>query len=798
MIERVDPFIGTEATDLPPAGLAETWWWPKPQVGNTHPGATYPLGMVSACAYSGAYPTGYGRYDLGTEGLPTRAVRPAGRQSGFTHFQQSGTGAIRKYYNYFRVTPMLQPLDDLGSCWDVVDEGAEPGYYAATLDSGIRCEITVGPEERRPPVHVPGAPRRPAGHRLLAGRPGHPARPDGAAAGAPALHRARGRAGRDRRRGRSAGHPRGVRRPALAAAALVRPAADARRHAAGLRPDPADDAAAVRADVGGAVGTRAGGRAAVRVLAAGRRPGAARTSSRTCGAGPVQLRRPRRARRDRRAWREHLGKIPVDTPSTDKQTVFSTALYHSLIKPCLAPDESPFWPADGPFAFDIATMWDIYRTQLPLLTTLMPDKAVELANALLYICEEEGNLPIGYRMARGADRFCRQGSALAHTFLADLCQLGLPGIDWDWALVHMHNDLRRTYGEDFLLRGMAHPISHTLDLAFGYWCTSQIARARRRPGAGRAVRRRWPTRWVNAFDAETGLLQRLRPTTRAAAGTTRSGCCTTWRRASSSPVATTPFVAHARPVLRVRRRPVKQPGAARRRGDGRRVRAEPVRGPEQRAGHGGAVVLPLRRPARPDRRGGAGHRAEPVRHRAAAGCPATTTPAGCLVVRVGVARAVPGRRAEPVPDQRARRGASRASTSATGTSRSRPPDSSNRSPTVRRSTSSPCTSTACRSNAPGSPRSCTAAAAAIAAGRPCDLEPRPDAVGPTGRASRPSGLPVTSPSTARSARTQHRRSRRLGERAANGSLIDPVGRAEPPCAVCHRRPRRPGDLRALG
>ena len=34
--------------------------------------------------------------------------------SGFTHFQQSGTGAIRKYYNYFRVTPMLEPLDALG------------------------------------------------------------------------------------------------------------------------------------------------------------------------------------------------------------------------------------------------------------------------------------------------------------------------------------------------------------------------------------------------------------------------------------------------------------------------------------------------------------------------------------------------------------------------------------------------------------------------------------------------------------------------------------------------------------
>ena len=47
--------------------------------------------------------------------------------SGFTHFQQSGTGAIRKYYNYFRVTPMLQPLDDLGQLWDIVDEERRAG-----------------------------------------------------------------------------------------------------------------------------------------------------------------------------------------------------------------------------------------------------------------------------------------------------------------------------------------------------------------------------------------------------------------------------------------------------------------------------------------------------------------------------------------------------------------------------------------------------------------------------------------------------------------------------------------------
>lgn len=503
MTSHVDPFIGTEATDLPAQqGLAATWWWPKPQVGNTHPGATYPLGMVSACAYSGAYPTGYGRYALSTEGVPEQ-MHERTVASGFTHFQQSGTGAIRKYYNYFRVTPMLQPLDDLGELWDVVDEQAEPGYYSATLENGIRAEITVGPKSAVHrytfPAHrdarlvvdlslgglgIPFGRTVPLRAFLQSTGPGQ-AQGEIVVEGAPlAIHvecsdtRWRQLLWYDRRL-----MPGGTRLDFD----RIRPTT--------LRPfglmwaGPTEPGQTVELRFGFSLRGTEQARANL---------------ERECGPGPMSF--ERRRQETATVWGRHLGAIEVDTPSEDRRTVFSTALYHSLIKPCLAPDESPFWPTDGPFAYDIATMWDIYRTQLPLLTALVPDKAVELANALLHIGEEEGNLPIGYRMARGADRFSRQGSALAHTFFADLCRLDLEGVDWDWALVHLHNDLRRTYGEDFLLRGRAHPISHTLDLAFGYWCTAVVAA---RVGDKALVDQFAPlaARWVNAYSARTGLLR---------------------------------------------------------------------------------------------------------------------------------------------------------------------------------------------------------------------------------------------------------------------------------------------------
>ena len=502
MIGRVDPFIGTEATDLPdPTGIAATWWWPKPQVGNTHPGAAYPLGMVSACAYSGAYPTGYGRYDLITEGVPT-TIHDGAVASGFTHFQQSGTGAIRKYYNYFRVTPMLEPLDELGRNWAISDEEAEPGYYAATLDSGIRAELTVGPKSA---VHRYTFPRHRDARIVIDFSLGGLAIPHGetiplrahlesvgpgiaqgeiVVEGAPLavyiecdVKHWRQMLWYDRRL-----MPGGTR----LAFDHIRPTT--------LRPfglmwaGPSEPGQSIEVRIGFSL----------------RGVDQARENLRNdCGFGPARF--PQRRDRTKKTWRRRLKAIRVDAPTAERDTVFATALYHSLIKPCLAPAESPFWPADGPFVFDISTMWDIYRTQLPLLTALLPERAVELGTALLTICEEEGNFPIGYRMARGSDRFSRQGSALAQTFLADLCQLRLPGIDWEWALVHMHTDLRRTYGEDFLLRGIAHPVSHTLDIAFGYWCTAKVAarvgdRALVEEFAGLAGR------WRNAFDEATGLL----------------------------------------------------------------------------------------------------------------------------------------------------------------------------------------------------------------------------------------------------------------------------------------------------
>ncbi|WNM27917.1 glycoside hydrolase family 92 protein [Demequina capsici] len=501
MLEHVDPFIGTEVTDLPvPSGLAATWWWPKPQVGNTHPGACHPLGMVSACAYSGAYPTGYGLYDLSTEGVP-ETIHDAYVASGFTHFQQSGTGAIRKYYNYFRVTPMLEPLDSLGRTFALTEEEASPGYYAATLDNGVRVEITVGPKSA---VHRYTFPQHKDARVVVDMSMGGLTIPYSATIPLRAYLESLA-PGRAQGQIVVEGAPLSVYLECDAPSWRQMLWYDRRLMPAGARLDLDHIRPTTLRPFGlmWAGPSMAGQTVELRMGFSLRGVEQARENLRKdCGTG--QDRFGKRLSTTRSAWTDVLDGIHIETESAHRREIFSTALYHALLKPCFARDESPFWPTDGPFVFDISTMWDIYRTQLPLLTALQPGKAIDLANALLTISEQEGNLPIGYRMARGSDRFSRQASALAHTFLADLCQLDIPGIDWDWALVNMQADLRRTYGEDYLLTGVAHPISHTLDLAFGYWCTAKVA-ARVEDPALVAELTALSDRWRGAFGPD-GLL----------------------------------------------------------------------------------------------------------------------------------------------------------------------------------------------------------------------------------------------------------------------------------------------------
>lgn len=100
-------------------------------------------------------------------------------------------------------------------------------------------------------------------------------------------------------------------------------------------------------------------------------------------------------------WEKELGRIRVTDSSEDDKTVFYTALYHSLLMPVTYSDfngeyvkmgsskvgKSPYTRYTG------FSLWDTYRTTHPLLTLVYPEKQELFIKNMLDIYDESGWLP---------------------------------------------------------------------------------------------------------------------------------------------------------------------------------------------------------------------------------------------------------------------------------------------------------------------------------------------------------------------------------------------------------------------
>ncbi len=122
-------------------GLASKWFYIKALCGNTTPNAVLPFGKISAGAYSGGYPCGYGTHYPNCCGK----IQKTGDKMlvrGVSHLHHSGTGAIQYYYNYAVTTPFYGDVCSITNYYEAQNEEAQPGYYKMTMN-GIDCELTV-------------------------------------------------------------------------------------------------------------------------------------------------------------------------------------------------------------------------------------------------------------------------------------------------------------------------------------------------------------------------------------------------------------------------------------------------------------------------------------------------------------------------------------------------------------------------------------------------------------------------------------------------------------------------------
>ncbi|KAL3418852.1 glycosyl hydrolase [Phlyctema vagabunda] len=161
----------------------------------------------------------------------------------------------------------------------------------------------------------------------------------------------------------------------------------------------------------------------------------------------------------REIWEEKvLNKVEIvdDGSPTSQNTTLKRMLYSALYQNGLQPTdktgENPYWTSDDskPYYDDHYTLWDTYRTVLPLYHLIFTDTYARVISGLISIFTEEGYLPAG-RAANWNGRV--QGGTHADMVLADayvksvvtpsgtagLGELG-PSIDWEEAYRAMVKD----------------------------------------------------------------------------------------------------------------------------------------------------------------------------------------------------------------------------------------------------------------------------------------------------------------------------------------------------------------------
>ncbi len=189
------------------------------------------------------------------------------------------------------------------------------------------------------------------------------------------------------------------------------------------------------------------------------------------------------------SWNKELGKIEIKGGTKDQQTVFYTALYHTLLSPNIYTD------ADGQYRgtdlkvhkaenftnYSVFSLWDTYRAYHPLMTIINQKRTTDWINTFLAQYKNGGMLPV-WELS-GNETFCMIGYH-AVPVIADAWQKGIRGFDERLALEAMRSyaesdrfGLQHYRENGFLSNEKEHEsVSKTLEYAYDDWCIAQFAK----------------------------------------------------------------------------------------------------------------------------------------------------------------------------------------------------------------------------------------------------------------------------------------------------------------------------------
>ena len=475
--KKVDVFFGCDPTVLPKReGVAKAWKPIKGMCGNSSPEAVLPFGKMSCCAYSGAYPTGYGNCRVNSHG-PIKAMYPYHRFCGFTHVRPSGTGFIYYFYNFALVSPTRPPQKILS------EEGA-PGYYACATETGKwSCTVT----------------RDSAFHRFEFKE------------GKGEVFADFSQYGLDRRR------------PDLWAKydrATCVTEGDTVLCSASFYGVPvyyamrAKNASSVRLFAGeeevkeisfdsckgrfGATFTFEGTGETVLALSFKSLEQAKEYLDRDAELTFEEVKKS-----GYEEWNKMLSRIEVEG-TEEQEKLFYSNLYFSLVKPADVSGER-LYGFDGPAVTDLATLWDMYKTEFPLLFTAYPEIGEKVIQTMISFYDKEGFLPNSYLIAPDQSVEAAQAMLLTAYVFVDAYLRGIGDVKEMYRV--LEEECSSVDYNAFRYDRREKRTTHTLDLYEAEMCLALLADAVGEKECAAALREDYKN-VTCVYSKRTGLLQK--------------------------------------------------------------------------------------------------------------------------------------------------------------------------------------------------------------------------------------------------------------------------------------------------
>ncbi|SEP12426.1 GH92 family glycosyl hydrolase [Mucilaginibacter sp. OK283] len=202
-----------------------------------------------------------------------------------------------------------------------------------------------------------------------------------------------------------------------------------------------------------------------------------------------------------------------------KQTIFYTALYHSMLAPNIYSDvdgqyrgmDQQVHTAQGFNYYTVFSLWDTYRAENPLLALIDRKRTLDFIKSFLAMYDQGGLLPI-WPLA-STETYCMIGN---HSIpvIVDAYAKGIRDFDAAKAFTAMKAAVNRNqFGLDVYRKNGAvlsdqedASVSKTLEYAYDDWCIAQMAKMLDKPHDYAEYIQR-AQYWKNVYNNQNGFMQ---------------------------------------------------------------------------------------------------------------------------------------------------------------------------------------------------------------------------------------------------------------------------------------------------